>query len=71
MLSASEMMLSTMSAMDVSDWYESRITSGELRVVEEVEYDRGGCLKCGNVDDHGAQWQGWNFCPDCGNKIKR
>jgi hypothetical protein len=47
------------------------ITTGKLRVLEDVGYDRGGCLKCGEADDHGTQWRGWTYCPGCGNKIKR
>ena len=55
----------------IRDEYESLITSGKLRVVEEVEWDRKkpGCAKCGHP---------WSvlltisaYCPGCGNKIKR
>lgn len=51
--------------------YEDLITSGKLRVVEEVEWDRKkpGCAKCGHA---------WSvlltisvYCPGCGNPIKR
>lgn len=55
----------------IRDYYESLITSGKLRVVEEVEWDRKkpGCAKCGHP---------WSMlltisacCPGCGNPIKR
>jgi hypothetical protein len=57
--------------MFARDYYEDLITTGKLRVLEDVGYDRGGCLKCGEADDHGTQWRGWTYCPGCGNKIKR
>lgn len=53
------------------EFYENLITSGKLRVVEEVEWDRKkpGCAKCGHP---------WSvlltistYCPGCGNPIKR
>ncbi len=61
--------------MDVRDYYEDLITTGKLRVVEEVEYlSDGGCSNCGNTiySDAGIERPnaGW-FCPGCGNKIKR
>lgn len=52
------------------EFYENLITSGKLRVVEEVEWDRKkpGCAKCGHP---------WSvlltistYCPGCGNPIK-
>ena len=48
-----------------------KVNEVELRVVEEVEWDRKkpGCAKCGHA---------WSvlltisaYCPGCGNKIKR
>jgi hypothetical protein len=50
-------------------FYEAKITSGELRVMNTCTYDRSGCTTCHNVDDHGQQWLGWNYCPGCGAKI--
>jgi rRNA maturation endonuclease Nob1 len=53
----------------VRNFYESKITSGELRVVEEVTYE-DQCSACGNDLLEVAPSAGW-FCPGCGNKIKR
>lgn len=60
-------------------FYENLITSGKLRVVEEVEFKGNGydcLLKC-----DGCGWSiGWHikedlqpmpYCPGCGNPIKR
>lgn len=58
----------------VRDFYEAKITSWELRVVEEVELvykeehpTEWWCSIC--------DWRGvpshYAFCPGCGNKIKR
>ena len=60
----------TISAEDLVSTYESLIKKGILRATGPVEYDRGGCLKCGNVDDHGTQWKSWKYCPKCGGSIK-
>lgn len=56
-------------AYAVRTFYENLITSGELRVVKTVKYDRGGCPYCGNSDDFGNQWPSWKFCPGCGAQI--
>jgi hypothetical protein len=57
---------------DVAEAYEHLITSGKLRVVEEVNeiwagngYYRG-CSGCDASFTQRAK-----FCPGCGNKIKR
>lgn len=55
----------------VRDHYERLITDGKLRVVEEVEdiggrYDGYICSGCSNES---VEW--FNYCPGCGNKIKR
>jgi hypothetical protein len=55
----------------VRDFYEAKITSGELRVVKTCIYDRSYCTTCGNCDDYGQQWPGWNYCPGCGSKITK
>lgn len=68
-------MVRYLSASDVRDFYENLITTGKLRVVEEVELDEGGyCLRCG----YDAMDRSDNLCPEfppfchgCGNKIKR
>lgn len=58
-------------ARHARQFYEDLITTGRLRVVEKVEWDRKkpGCAKCGHP---------WSMllttsvcCPGCGNKIKR
>ena len=57
----------------VRDFYEAKITSGELRVVEEVKVTRERIeaygdwviCKCGGMADAECA----NFCPGCGNKI--
>jgi hypothetical protein len=64
-----------MEGMDVRDYYEDLITTGKLRVVEEVE-----CRNTGK-DEAWCEWLkcpcgestrvGSNYCPGCGNKIKR
>ena len=64
------MSTTTISAEDLVSTYESLIKKGILRATGPVEYDRGGCLKCGNVDDHGTQWKSWKYCPKCGGSIK-
>ena len=59
-------------AMDARDFYENLITTGKLRVVEEVDNvsTYPGDFRCSVCD-------GWtrsvllNYCPGCGNKIKR
>jgi hypothetical protein len=67
----------------VRDFYEAKITSGELRVVEEVENyytepiksERFGCPKCDSVWERKSVWSKnakirvMNYCPGCGNKI--
>ena len=59
----------------VRDFYEHLITSGKLRVVEEAEYDnkpglRRNCSKCDHLSlSSDAKY--YNFCPGCGNPIKR
>jgi hypothetical protein len=60
----------------VRDYYENLITTGKLRVVEDVEHlakDAGyKCSGCG----WSALWEfrglcdEVNYCPGCGNKIK-
>jgi hypothetical protein len=54
-------------------WYAEMMEKAfaKLRVVEDVEYDRSYCKHCGNCDDYGNQCEGWNYCPKCGNRIKR
>jgi hypothetical protein len=61
--------------MFARDYYEDLITTGKLRVVEEVE-----CRNTGK-DEAWCEWLkcpcgestrvGSNYCPGCGNKIKR
>ena len=51
------------------DDVKAKLTSGELRVVKPVTYDRGGCMTCGNSDDYGTAWRGWVYCPGCGGPI--
>lgn len=54
----------------VRDFYESNITSGELRVVKKTRMvDNAGpkCLTCGYAQDY--TYVGMNFCPGCGAQI--
>jgi hypothetical protein len=55
--------------MDVRAWYESKITSGELVVVKQVEWDHSGnkCKSCNWGND--GIYQGTNYCGGCGGKI--
>lgn len=54
----------------VRAFYEHLITTGKLRVVEEVDScDDTGCSKCGHYTED--QYGQYSFCPGCGNKIKR
>lgn len=53
-------------AIALRDFYEAKITSGELRVVKTVTScpDIGSCTGCG----WDGAWPG-PFCPGCGAKI--
>lgn len=59
----------------VRDFYENLITTGKLRVVEEVDAmcgDHGGiegcsCSKCSAP----VAPEYWMYCPGCGNKVKQ
>ncbi len=64
----------------VRDYYESLISEGKLRVVEEVELvwrvnERNiGCHYCSFCDRPHPMTIGLkegNYCPGCGNKIKQ
>ena len=53
-------------------WTEAKgLHMVKLRVVEEVEWDEveDRCLNCGFGND--GNYVGTNYCPGCGNKIKR
>ena len=60
---------------DARRHYENLITTGKLRVVEEVDAmcgDHGGiegcsCSKCSAP----VAPEYWMYCPGCGNKVKR
>lgn len=58
----------------IRDFYEDLITTGKLRVVQDVELDDSirGFLMCPSCkrDMRSDEWSGWEFCP-CGNKIRR
>lgn len=52
------------------DFYEAKITSGELMVVKTCKMaDEAGpkCMACGYAQDF--MYVGMNFCPGCGAKI--
>lgn len=65
----------------VRDWYESKITSGELRVVNRVgvemvpnNYDR--LITCTGCRDGVPyylmeEFDDMNYCPNCGSEIKK
>ena len=61
----------------VRDYYERLITEGKLRVVEEVEFssEKRNWVMCSNqmcrqeITVQNAF--DYNYCPGCGNKIKR
>jgi hypothetical protein len=65
------------SGEQVRDFYEAKITIGELRVVNQVEIRSDNtCSGCEGwlsiEDDHGQDVEvGFEFCPHCGEKIKR
>ena len=57
----------------VRDFYEAKITSGELMVVKTTSNigDRPPyfhCRECGSEALNGDE-DVWNFCPNCGSKI--
>ena len=57
--------------ISIRDFYENLITTGKLRVVEEVEvighgFSLGHCNGCGK-----QTLKAHTYCPGCGNKIKR
>lgn len=62
-------------AYKVRAFYENLITTGKLRVVEEVDAmcgDHGGiegcsCSKCSAP----VAPEYWMYCPGCGNKVKQ
>ena len=59
--------LGSQSGHVVRDWYESKITSGELMVVKTtVMDDHAGpkCRSCGYVQDY--MYVNMKFCPGCG-----
>ena len=51
------------------DFYEAKITSGELIVVKTIEWDEFGnkCKGCGFGND--GNYIGTKYCPGCGAKI--
>lgn len=53
----------------VRDFYEAKITSGELRVVKEVRWRKRpiGCEECGHPWSMLLSMS--KYCPGCGNKI--
>lgn len=57
---------------ETAAYYESLIDSGKLRVVEEVGLVPGwdGALSCPCGEPH-FEGVNENYCPACGNKIKR
>ena len=60
------------SGLLVRDFYEAKITSGELRVVKKAKVDASipGFIQCScGVDVRTDEWQKWNFCPGCGAQI--
>ena len=61
----------------VRDHYESLITSGKLRVVDEIDYIPADtwacyctCARCGYACSDTGDQEPYPFCPGCGNKIK-
>lgn len=66
-------------AKAVRDFYEAKITSGELRVVKTFKFnpyfkDTEARTLCGRFDicpycDHGMLHSTFNHCPGCGAKI--
>ena len=58
-----------MSAQSVRDFYEAKITSGELRAAKMtrgIGYTHDECELCDYVLEIGS---GMNFCPGCGAQI--
>ena len=58
----------------IRDFYEAKITSGELRVVKKAKVDASipGFIQCScGVDVRTDEWQKWNFCPGCGAEIAK
>ena len=61
-----------LAASAVMEYFEAKITSGELRVVKKAKVDASipGFIQCScGVDVRTDEWQKWNFCPGCGAKI--
>lgn len=69
----------------VRDWYEAKITSGELMVVKKASNCNGAtgwfsCDKCGatvgraNYDyppHHSEHSKAFDYCPGCGSQITK
>ena len=62
-----------MRCIEVRDFYEAKITSGELRVVRTVSRDQWSTGDCCDDSSGGAtEWHGYpNFCPGCGAQITK
>jgi len=62
--------MSVPNAYEVRDFYESKITSGELHIVKTARFQRlhpcagPTCVECDQRFD-----PDYNFCPGCGAKI--
>jgi len=71
LLSVHEMMMGSMQAMDVADFYENLIDKGELRVVKKVT-DVGDHWSDPTCSDCGTKTVVWaKFCPVCGGEIQK
>ena len=63
----------------IRDWYEAKITSGELRVVKKatytVNYETYKCCSACEFRSNPIEWgpltgnDEWKFCPGCGAQI--
>lgn len=70
-------MLTAYDGMGIAqEFYESKITSGELRVVKSVRLDENyyctGCRRCNaRTDEYSGALEDpyYKFCPGCGAKI--
>ena len=53
----------------IRDFYEAKITSGELRAVKKVRFANGVCEECGIVEQVMVDCVLSNCCPGCGAEI--
>lgn len=58
----------SMSGESVRDFYEAKITNGELRMVKKVGRKNFSCLGCGQ---YLGRIEEARFCPTCGDDVSK